>query len=629
MGDLFHLTHNMCKSLLLLAALVVASSAMYDSWDAIPVSENKEAAPATTFAEESVASLAQEASHLRSVSQAHMALHVERIARHAMLLQGASAEDKAKAYAHNFNNSKNAIRSALKALTSQLNAGHRHDSAALRGEKGRGNRVISNAQTKGRNKCASYRHKACPTKREEEVANKKKDAARRAMTNQGNGKICSGGLSTTFGDMDVEKNVPKFGTELRNKWNRARANYLKHRGKYNAAVKAHRAALKKYNDAMAKFNTALRIEVSNAASACKSAHAEYNALKREVASNVASRKQVFISTLLITCYVDNITSNASAKACADRKRRASTSQWNINGGSLARCPSKAHLTNSMGPASWKPSSRTCHHRHWNAAAYKEKQAKKEKSTKERAKKAAHERGVKRSAKLICLTAAKGSNRAGVVVAHSPGGYTMTGGGLNNHYRSWNKLSAFEEMYPYGNHFRCDTGFGPGRCTCYTRSCKTNVGHLACTTRSTRFRGSGVRAVDLPRGYTMTGGGLYNHYRHFNARAGFEESRPHGQNSWRGDMGFGWGDYTVYVRGCKAPKGHKLNCINRTTRRANNSFVNCPKGYTVTGCGIMNYYRHWNARSGFEQSHPHHNGCYCDSGFGTGDQQCYARCCKLN
>merc|ERR1711924_514787 len=85
---------------------------------------------------------------------------------------------------------------------------------------------------------------------------------------------------------------------------------------------AHRAAEKKRNAAMAKFRTALKIEVANADSACKNAHGEYEALKREVASNVNSRKQVFISTLLITCYVDNITSNASAKACADRKRRA-------------------------------------------------------------------------------------------------------------------------------------------------------------------------------------------------------------------------------------------------------------------------------------------------------------------
>merc|ERR1711959_142850 len=199
----------MTKSLLVLFALVAASSAMYDSWDSIPVSENKDVAPETSFAEESVQSLSQEVAHLRDVSQMHMALHVNRIARHAELLQGASAGDKA-------------------------------DSAALRGERGRGNKVISSAQNKGKSKCASYRHKACPTKRLEREAHARKEAARRAMNNQGNGKVCSGGLGTTFGDMDVEKIVPKFGTELRNRWNRARAHYLKYRGKFNAAAKAHR-----------------------------------------------------------------------------------------------------------------------------------------------------------------------------------------------------------------------------------------------------------------------------------------------------------------------------------------------------------------------------------------------------
>merc|ERR1719253_369337 len=407
----------MNKSLLLFAALVAASSAMYDSWDAIPVSENKEAAPAVSFADESVSSLAQEAAHLRDVSQAHMALHVDRISRHAVLLQGASAEDKAKAYAHNFDRSKNAIRSALKALTAQLNAGHRHDSAALRGEKGRGNKIISTAQNKGRAKCAEYRAKACPTQRLEREAHAKKEAARRSMNNQGNGKVCSGGLGTTFGDMDVEKNVPKFGTELRNKWNRARANYLKYRGKFNAAAKAHRAAEKKRNAAMAKFRTALKIEVANADSACKNAHKEYEALKREVASNVNSRKQVFISTLLITCYVDNIT--------------------------------------SMGPANWKPSVRSCHARHWNEKSHKEKANKKERSGKEKSKKAAaREKSNKAAARERSSKAAakeKKSKSAGAGNGGCNGKgwcetfYKCDSGDKRHQFVAWNRNAGYRRM----------------------------------------------------------------------------------------------------------------------------------------------------------------------------------------
>merc|ERR1711988_1712706 len=139
--------------------------------------------------------------------------------------------------------------------------------------------------------------------------------------------------------------------------------------------------------------------------------------------------------------------------------------------------------------------------------------------------------------LTCHTRTTRSNNAGVIRTGSPGGYVSLGGGMVNNYRSWNKLGMFEEAMPEGNHFRCDTGFGPGRLTCYNRACKANVGGLSCTTRSVRFRGVGAREAHLPRGYIMTGGVLYNHYRHFNARAGFEETCPNG-NRWRGDMGFG-------------------------------------------------------------------------------------------
>merc|ERR1711988_1900739 len=149
------------------------------------------------------------------------------------------------------------------------------------GERNRGNSAINGAHTGGKNKVAGFRNKACPTKRLEQEAKAKRDAAHRAANGVGNGKICSGGLSTTYGDMDIEKAVPKFGTELRNKWDKARDKFNKSCGKYAAATKAHKLALQKYNVAMAQFRTALNIEVSNAARACKNAHHEYNALKKE------------------------------------------------------------------------------------------------------------------------------------------------------------------------------------------------------------------------------------------------------------------------------------------------------------------------------------------------------------
>lgn len=231
--------------------------------------------------------------------------------------------------------------------------------------------------------------------------------------------------------------------------------------------------------------------------------------------------------------------------------------------------------------------------------------------------------------LQCSTRTRSSNNAGVITPSTPGHYAMTGGGMVNNYRSFNKLSGFEEMYPRGNAFSCDTGFGPGRLKCYSRVCKTNVGGLSCVTRSLRFRGSGVRDAKLPSGFTMTGGGIYNHYRGWNARAGFEESRPNG-NHWRGDMGFGWGDYTVYVRGCKAPGAHKLKCVTRHSGVGNYNRVSCPSGYTVTGCVINNHYRHYNHLSGFEASFSASGSqCHCDTGFGTGRNTCYARCCKID
>jgi len=252
-------------------------------------------------------------------------------------------------------------------------------------------------------------------------------------------------------------------------------------------------------------------------------------------------------------------------------------------------------------------------------------SKKEQENKERHNKAAEK---KSKAALTCVTTTKSSNAAGVIIAGTHGGYSMVGGGMVNHYRTWDAKGAFEEAMPQGNTYRCDTGFGPGRLTCYNKQCKTNVGALHCTTASKRFTGSGVTDVHLPSGYVMTGGGLYNHYRHFNARAGFEETRPNG-NMWRGDMGFGWGDYTVYVRGCKAPRGRKLICVTRQSGRGNYNRVSCPGGYTVTSCGVNNHYRAFNARSAYESHFPHgNNQCHCDTAFGHGDNTCYARCCKL-
>merc|ERR1712205_2731 len=235
------------------------------------------------------------------------------------------------------------------------------------------------------------------------------------------------------------------------------------------------------------------------------------------------------------------------------------------------------------------------------------------------------RKVWRNVGLSCRTNTAHSNRAGVIRARLTGGYQMVGGGINNHYRHFNKLSAFEESYPEGNNWRCDTGFGPGRLTRYSRMCRMNGMH--CTTRSVHKNGSGIAYAHLPGGYVATGGGVYNHSRHFNKHSAFETSIPHGSRSWRCDMGLGYGRFNCYVRGCRATHNKRLHCITRTSRSGNWHNVQCPGGYSVTGYGQNEQRRQWNHLSGFEEMRVHGNGCVCDSGFGGGNNRCYARCCR--
>merc|ERR1712216_402251 len=226
------------------------------------------------------------------------------------------------------------------------------------------------------------------------------------------------------------------------------------------------------------------------------------------------RKQTYVAGLVIRCYVDNITSNSGAKTCADRARSADVSRWNINGGTLHPCASKVANENSFGPKDWTATPGNCKgakERNGERsskekaskevkakeASAKEKEAKakverdnkatkerkakadekkakadekvaKEKSSKEASAKAAAkektDKANEKKAKAAAAEKAK-SNNAGVIYIGAHSGYTTTGGGMNNHYRSWDAKSAFEEMMPEGDRFRCDTGFGPGQLTC--------------------------------------------------------------------------------------------------------------------------------------------------------------------
>merc|ERR1711977_539563 len=226
-----------------------------------------------------------------------------------------------------------------------------------------------------------YKNKACPTKRIEGEAKAKMDAAHTRMRNIGKSKACDSLAHGTWGGMDVDKANPKFGTVVRNAWDKKRGEYVAAHTKWMAEKKVFETAQKAHTEAMAAFTTAVNLEASNAHNACKNAHKQYNDLKNEVFNNVKSRKHVYIASLIIHCYVDNLKSNSAAKSCADKKRKSDTSMWNISANNLAACVSKAALQERFGPLSWKPSSKSCELKHWNERAHKEMQTK-EKNTKE-------------------------------------------------------------------------------------------------------------------------------------------------------------------------------------------------------------------------------------------------------
>jgi len=284
------------------------------------------------------------------------------MAEHAELIQ----EGKAKAYAHDFNASKRAIAAALKSLNDDLDAGHKHDEAALATAKSDNSDAIKNADSNNKASVKSVRGQACPTKRAEEDADAAKKKAKGDMDAIYNKKIC--GISTTWRDMDIEKETPKMGSVLRNEWDKTRAKYVASKSKHDAAVKAHLDAVNKNKAAMAAFVTALDIQAAATLSACRTAHAEYEALKKDVASNVVTRKQTYVAGLVIGCYVDNMTDNAAAKKCADSKRSASTAKFDITPPALAPCTSKAKNVDSYGPASWKPTATNCHTQHFHKGA---------------------------------------------------------------------------------------------------------------------------------------------------------------------------------------------------------------------------------------------------------------------
>jgi len=347
---------------LILALVLNACTHAYDQFDqessdAMDSDAMDDAMPMAmpSAAQKPVQSLMAAVKKLHKQAPLSLKEHTRIMKHHASLIE----DHKAKAYSHNLKTAKAAINAALRSLNGELLTGHRHDSNLLKNAKRRGVSTVSSATSRGKTKVKHFKSKSCPLKRREEQAGVAKRKALQKEQRLENSKTCP--LRTTMADMNIHKSNPILGSELRNKWYKVKAQWNKVHLAYVRAKKAHQTAILRVNKAMASFKTSLRIEASNTNRACRQMTAEFNALKKDVATNVATRKQVHVAALVVKCYVNHLANNRAAQKCADRAHKANTSIWNINGGKLAPCTSVGSLTSSFGPARWSPSKHNCKH----------------------------------------------------------------------------------------------------------------------------------------------------------------------------------------------------------------------------------------------------------------------------
>merc|ERR1711988_1942660 len=452
---------------------------------------------------------------MSTVAPEHLKEHVEVVAHHARLIEAG----KAKAYAHNFSKSQAAIRSAIKSLNAELQTGHDHDVKALATARGTGNKIVKDADDAAMKRVRDYRDKACPTKRAEESAQAKKDAAKKKMDGIADGKICD--ISTTWGDMDIDKSTAKYGTALRNKWDTVRAQFVKAKTEWNSATKAHNNAIAAHQRSMAGFTTALGIEAQNTLDTCRSSHEQYALLVRDVQSNVNTRKQTYVAGLVIQCYVDNITSNSGAKKCADGAHSADVSRWNIDGGKLGACASVAANQNSYGPKDWKATSTNCK---GHKSSVAKENAFKEKENKAAAKKAA-EKSDKKAAELKTKEgAAKSKEKADKKKEKDAKAAAKEKESKAAEKKSKADAAKAAELKTKETAAKKKAKDDHNKHVASIRS------SFKCIGKSASSNNAGVvKTVNAPAGYVMTGGGINQRLRTWKQEAAFEEAFPSGNH----------------------------------------------------------------------------------------------------
>merc|ERR1711988_1679415 len=96
---------------------------------------------------------------------------------------------------------------------------------------------------------------------------------------------------------------------------------------------------------------------------------------------------------------------------------------------------------------------------------------------------------------------------------------------------------------------------------------------------------------------IVGGGM-SQTRGWGALGAIERFYPKSTSQYQCDTGFGWGDYTPYVTGCKG-----LSCKTVESKRGDGTVAKCPAGYKVTGCGMRNWHGKMDKKSAFEQMIP--------------------------